>query len=113
MASTFRILSLSAQMLTNPDGAPRAEPPAFQTDVLQIFADSPAESDDDGSRGPTSGDLEKRWRVVVVDAVTVHLKKDTEINIMIPVADELLLPDWKWSLSKPQPGHPMDPTWLV
>ena len=57
------------------------------------------------------------WRPVAIDAVAVHVRSATEVNISLPVAAVILLPEWQWNPSWTQgrlyAGHKKDPTWLV
>lgn len=103
------------ELANNSDCAKNAAVPVFSIDVIQMFAESSNDDQlvDENLEDNATYELEQKWRRVAVDAVTVHLKKDNEINIMLPVAAELLLPGWKWQMTRPPTGHPLDPTWLV
>ena len=80
---------------TNPDCAQRAEVPQSAVDVLQLFAtdDMPHDNIDADMRGPHPEVLERWWRDVAIDAVTVHVQNAKEIDLTLPVATDFLLPN--------------------
>ena len=50
------------------------------------------------------------WRSVVIDAITVDIKSESVVNVMMPVAAPLLSPHWSW---KECENHPeSDPALL-
>ncbi|CAK0871487.1 unnamed protein product [Prorocentrum cordatum] len=110
---------LDGSLKWNPDCAKAGDPPVFRTDVIQIFAEESdpdidyADEEDMMRRGPPVEFLEERWPGVAVDAVCVHLRSETEVNISFPVAAELLLSDWEWAATAPATGRDDDPNWLV
>ena len=94
-------------LFENPDCVKHAPPPVFAVNVLETFGENeiPVDVADDDMEDFRINHLEKVWRQVAVDAVTVHPKKDTEINIMFPMAAEILLPQWDWFQTRPLTGH--------
>ena len=104
----------------NPDCGTRAPQVRFNVDVLAVYS---TDMDGDGSEGedvpiaPRAYQVEELWRPVAIDAVAVHVRSATEVNISLPVAAVILLPEWQWNPSWTQgrlyAGHKKDPTWLV
>ena len=106
---------LNEHLKGNPDCGTRAQPVRFNVDVLAVYS---TDMDGDGSEGedvpivPSAAEIEEMWRPVAIDAVAVHVRSATEVNISLPVAAVILLPEWQWD-SRLLAGHKKDPTWLV
>jgi len=106
---------LNEHLKGNPDCGTRAQQVRFNVDVLAVYS---TDMDGDGSEGedvpiaPRAYEVEELWRPVAIDAVAVHVRSATEVNISLPVAAVILLPEWQWH-SGLLAGHKRDPTWLV
>ena len=104
---------LAKQLADNPDCDSQRAEPRFVVDVLRTFSYNRPEEDDGDERGPSREKLQAEWRQGCIDALTVHVISNREVNIMVPLAPALYQPAWTWTRASCPHGHELDATWLA
>jgi len=86
-------------MSTNSDCNRRMDATKLEVDVVQKY-----KPDLDGDVNHDFDRHRESWRTVTIDAITVHVMGASVVNVMVPVADLLLCPEWSWRNYDDDPG---------
>ena len=77
----------------------------FKVDVVQKYKAEP-----DDVESPLNN-VEQTWRKATIDAIAVHIKSATEVNIVLPLVPSFLWPDW--SVFRHVQNQDADPNFLA